>query len=292
MSDSVPSAVFWCLVAVTVVLAAVLIRLLFAGSVRRRRIAQLEAAVEARDNGLRQLVEARLPEVEKGQPPLRPTLDASLDGTAYALSVHLIEELFAATMKRARTRADQSAKSALKGAMRSIQGLANEQQLAISVMQERHDNPDMLAGLLEIDHTNAQFGRRAQAVAVLCGSWPGRQREASSLLDVVRGGTSRIRDYRRVKVNSQVEMAVISQAVEPVVLASAELLDNAARHSQPNTHVQVNIQPAHNGACIVIDDAGIGMADEEMRHAKEFIAGDSNIDIDRLGDPPQFGLAV
>ncbi|NUS53825.1 MAG: sensor histidine kinase, partial [Streptomycetaceae bacterium] len=162
-------------------------------------------------------------------------------------------------MSRAQTRADQSAKSALKGAMRALQGLANEQQLSISEMQERHDHPEVLHDLLQIDHTNAQFGRRAQAIAVLCGSWPGRQRAASPLLDVTRGATGRIRDYRRVRVHAQMEIAVVSRAVEPVVLAIAELLDNAARHSQPNTFVEVSIQPAHNGACVVSDDAGVGM---------------------------------
>ena len=46
-------------------------------------------------------------------------------------------------MRRAQIRADQSAKAALKGAMRALQGLANEQQLSISEMQEDHDNPDV-----------------------------------------------------------------------------------------------------------------------------------------------------
>ncbi|MGW0737240.1 hypothetical protein ACWD10_32925, partial [Streptomyces sp. NPDC002851] len=58
-------------------------------------------------------------------------------------------------------------------------------------------------GTEEIDHANAQFGRRAQAIAVLSGSWPGRQRAASALTDVVRGAKSRIRDYRRVQIHGQ-----------------------------------------------------------------------------------------
>ncbi|NUP31447.1 MAG: sensor histidine kinase, partial [Streptomycetaceae bacterium] len=176
--------------------------------------------------------------------------------------------------------------------MRALQGLANEQQLSISEMQERHDHPEVLHDLLQIDHTNAQFGRRAQAIAVLCGSWPGRQRAASPLLDVARGATSRIRDYRRVRVHAQMDIAVVSRAVEPVVLAVAELLDNAARHSQPNTFVEVSIQPAHNGACVVIDDAGVGMDEQEVAHAVRLLDGQSGVDVNRLGDPPQFGFAV
>ncbi|MBI0384431.1 ATP-binding protein, partial [Streptomyces albiflaviniger] len=174
----------------------------------------------------------------------------------------------------------------------AVQGLANEQQVSISEMQERHDNPDVLRDLLEIDHANAQFGRRAQAIAVLCGSWPGRQRLASSLTDVVRGAKSRIRDYQRVQVHTLIDVAVVSRAVEPAVLAVAELLDNAARHSQPNTSVEVSLQPVHNGACIVIDDAGVGMDGLEVQRAANLLSGQRAVDVSRLGDPPQFGFAV
>jgi hypothetical protein len=187
MTDSVPSVAFWCVVVVAVVLAAVLLRQRVAGAALRRHITHLEADVEARDHGLRELVEARLPLLENAQQPGRATPDQRLEGTSYALSVHLIEEMFGTAVTRAQARADQSAKAALKGAMRALQGLANEQQLSISDMQDRHDHPEVLRDLLEIDHANAQFGRRAQAIAVLCGSWPGRQRVASSLTDVTRG---------------------------------------------------------------------------------------------------------
>lgn len=120
----------------------------------------------------------------------------------------------------------------------------------------------------------------------------GRQRASSPLIDVVRGATSRIRDYRRIQTHSQVDIAVISRAVEPVVLCVAELLDNAARHSQPNTTVQVSLQPAHNGAAIVIDDAGVGLHELEMQHAARLLTGQRTVDINRLGDPPRFGFVV
>jgi hypothetical protein len=195
-------------------------------------------------------------------------------------------------MDTAKSRADQAAKATLKTMMRGVQSLASEQQLAISDMQERHDDPDVLEDLLRIDHMNSQLGRRAQATAVLCGSWPGQQRSDSSLTDVVRGATSRIRDYLRIEVHSQVNLAVVSRVVEPVVLAVAELLDNAARHSPPNTEVQVNFQSTHNGLAIVIDDAGVAMEPKETEQATALLSGRQSVDINRLGDPPQIGFAV
>ncbi|MFE1935127.1 ATP-binding protein [Streptomyces sp. NPDC059474] len=295
MTDHITEAVSWCLAAALLVVLVLLIRQRQITAGVRRRNATLEDSLRSRDEEVQHLVDVRLPSIADvlSQPgPLPGLRDEKLAGTAFAQSLHAVMEQFTRAVDKAQTRADASAKAALKASMRAVQGLANEQQVSISEMQERHDNPDVLRDLLEIDHANAQFGRRAQAIAVLCGSWPGRQRLASSLTDVVRGSKSRIRDYQRVQVHALIDVAVVSRSVEPVVLAVAELLDNAARHSQPNTSVEVSLQPVHNGACIVIDDAGVGMDGLEVQRAAALLSGQRAVDVSRLGDPPQFGFAV
>jgi hypothetical protein len=262
----------------------------------RNRATVLEKGANLRDDELSYLVTTRLPALVQSlngrQVEVPGARHPRLAEIPYGRHLDQVTEMFAESGGRAKARADESAKATLKAMMRGVQSLANEQQLAISRMQAQHDDPDVLEGLLKIDHMNAQLGRRAQASAVLCGSWPGLQRSASPLTDVVRGATSRIRDYLRVQVHSQVSDAVVSRAVEPVVLAVAELLDNAARHSQPNTPVEVNFQPAHNGMAIVIDDAGVAMNSEELKRAGRLLSGQEAVDINRLGDPPQVGFAV
>lgn len=295
MTERIPEAVLWCLAVGLIAVAVLLLRERGISARQRARTTELSDGLRARDEALRHLVTVRLPAVQDTAQP-RDTaalpLDHRLADTEFAGCLDAVVERFTDTVEHARARADQSAKAALKASMRSIQALANEQQVSIADMQDRHDNPDVLRDLLEIDHANAQFGRRAQAVAVLCGSWPGRQRATSALTEVVRGATSRIRDYRRVRVNGEVDLAVRSRAVEPVVLAVAELLDNAARHSQPGTTVEVTVQSVHNGACVVIDDAGVGMDGRAAEHAAELLTGTRPVDITRLGDPPRFGFAV
>ncbi|MFH8389607.1 ATP-binding protein [Streptomyces sp. NPDC018036] len=304
MTDRIPEAVSWCLAAGLLAVTVLLVRQRGISARQRRRTGDLAQDLRARDDELRHLAEVRLPVLE--DTPYRHhgpgaqdavlldtgPLDARLAGTDFAKQLDTVLERFSEAVGHARARADRSAKSALKASMRSIQALANEQQVAIAEMQDRHDHPDILRDLLEIDHTNAQFGRRAQAIAVLYGSWPGRQRSTSALVEVVRGATSRVRDYRRVRVNGQVDIAVESRAVEPVVLAVAELLDNAARHSQPDTTVEVTVQAAHNGACVVVDDAGVGMDAGAVERAAGLLTGRDPVDVTRLGDPPQFGFAV
>ncbi|MFH8366598.1 ATP-binding protein [Streptomyces sp. NPDC018031] len=295
MTDHISEVLVWCLAAVVAVVLVLLLRQHRITTAVRKRNTALEGSLRSRDEELRHLVAVRLPAVTDasgGPAPLPGLLDERLAGTAYAASLRSVSDLFQQAVEKAQAKADVSAKAALKASMRALQGLAHEQQLSISEMQDRHDNPDVLRDLLEIDHANSQFGRRAQAIAVLCGSWPGRQRAASSLTDVVRGAKSRIRDYRRIQVHSQADIAVISRGVEPVVLAVAELLDNAARHSQPNTTVEVSLQPVHNGACVVIDDAGVGMDGQEVQRAQAWLSGQRPVDVARLGDPPQFGFPV
>ncbi|MBM9509298.1 ATP-binding protein [Actinacidiphila acididurans] len=296
MTRHIPEAVFWCVAAVALAGLVLSLRQYRAAAALRRRLAAAEKTLRGRDAEVRHLVEVRLTALEEnhwaGGQPLPGLLDGGLFGTDFARSLQQVVDRFTGAAETARTRADHSAKATLKAAMRALQALANEQQLSISDMQDRHDSPHVLQDLLEIDHANSQFGRRAQAIAVLCGSWPGRQRAASPLIDVVRGATSRIRDYRRVEIHSAADIDVTSRAVEPVVLAVAELLDNAARHSQPNTSVEVNIRSAHNGVSVVIDDAGVGMDSGEIEEAGRRLSGTEDIDINRLGDPPQFGFAV
>ncbi|MFD1659594.1 ATP-binding protein [Streptomyces caeni] len=295
MTERIPEPLFWCLAALLLAVVVLLIRQ--HGITRRQRLLAetLAGDVRAREDEVRHLVSVRLPALaDSPHDPVPGTgpLDPRLAGTDFGKCLDGVLESFSGAVAHAQARADQSAKAALKASMHSIQALANEQQVAIAEMQDRHDHPDVLRDLLEIDHTNAQFGRRAQAIAVLCGSWPGRQRSTSPLVEVVRGATSRIRDYRRVRITGEVDIAVESRAVEPVVLAIAELLDNAARHSQPNTNVEVGVNAVHNGACVIVDDAGVGMDAQSVASATELLTGRRSVDVTRLDDPPRFGLAV
>lgn len=296
MTSHISEAVFWTTGAAALVLLFLLLRQLRVSAQLRKSHRILESGIRSRDEEIGHLVEVSLPAMLE---PYEGTAGAKgnakqpqLGETPFATRVEQLTGLFIRSGHATQLHAEQAAKSALKASMRAIQSLSNEQQLAISQMQEAHDDPQVLQDLLEIDHMNAQIGRRAQAIAVLCGSWPGRQRASAPLVDVVRGATSRIRDYRRVQVHAQADAAVISRAVEPVVLAIAELLDNAARHSQPNTTVQVGFQLAHNGVSIVIDDAGVGLQGRETQRASTLLSGEHAVDVSQLGDPPQFGFAV
>jgi two-component sensor histidine kinase len=203
-----------------------------------------------------------------------------------------LENGFSKSVEAEKERAQDATKSVLKSAMRTLQGLAAEQQSVISGLQSKYGESVILQDLLEIDHTNSQFGRRAQSIAVLCDGWLGRQRDVASVYDVVRSAQGRIRHFRRVEILSQVDFGITSRSVEPVALALAELLDNATSYSSPDTVVEINIRTVPKGVCIVVDDAGVGMNDEERAKATKLLSTERVSGVSGLGSPPQFGFAV
>lgn len=260
----------------------------------RERNRLLAEDARMRDDEIRNVANALLPALIESAERIKGSIlvHEELRGTPYAQNIETVVEMFTSAVEEARDRADDSAKTALKAAMRTLQGLAGEQQLAISEMQNNYVDSQLLQDLLAIDHMNSQFGRRAQVIAALCGGWTGRQRSAAPLYDVMRGAKGRIRDYLRVEIRMQSNVAVIGRAVEPVALAVAELLDNAASYSPPHTTIEINFQTVPNGVCVMVDDAGVGMHEEARQSAARFLSATEPVGITRLGHPPQFGFPV
>ncbi|MFF3067566.1 sensor histidine kinase [Kitasatospora sp. NPDC057936] len=186
-----------------------------------------------------------------------------------------------------------STQRAFLSVARRILVMAHDQQALLDEMERTHDDPALLEGLLKADHAAAQQARLAQTLAVLCGARAGRHwPEPVSLEDVVRGAQSRILPFQRVVVRSRIETAVVGAAAEALIHAVAELLDNATRYSPPSTQVFVTLMPVHNGAVIEIDDGGVGMPEQAVAKAGAALAGGSTLEVSRLGEVPQLGLAA
>ncbi|MBP0454302.1 sensor histidine kinase [Kitasatospora sp. RG8] len=204
-----------------------------------------------------------------------------------------LQSQHAAELAVVRQDAEEDTKAVLKAAMRTLQGLADEQQIVIDKVQRKYgDSPQILADLMLVDHANSQFGRRAQGIAVLCGGWLGRRESVASVYDVARSAQGRIRHFDRVRIHSQVSVSLASQVVEPVAVVLAELLANATNYSAPDTPVEISVQAVPTGVCLIIDDAGLGMGQEEKDRAAALLNPGAPISLTSLGNPPKFGFAV
>ncbi|MCU4750251.1 ATP-binding protein [Streptomyces sp. G-5] len=253
----------------------------------RRRIRGLREEITAWETGVGSLVERLHVDVEPG--PISPSAAVA------AIELHI--RWMAA---EGEARAEDAARGVVAVLARSVGALVGEQQRTAAEMLERHEDPKVVDDVMTIDHGAAQLGRRAQVLGVLAGTWPGVQREPAAVLDVVRGGAGRIRDYQRVRfVGEAPLLAVSARVVEPLALALAELLDNAARHSQPSSTVDVTLRATQTGVAITIDDAGMGLTSEDSAIAARLLAPatqgaepDSRVRLTELRNPPRLGWAA
>ncbi|WP_406211085.1 sensor histidine kinase [Kitasatospora sp. NBC_01560] len=253
----------WCATATGVLAALALV-----AAARYRAV----SATQRRRNNRQQRELARLQE--------QLTAELARRGTELA-AVQQEQELNASTQR------------AFLSVARRILVMAHDQQALLDEMERTHDDPALLEGLLKADHAAAQQARLAQTLAVLCGARAGRHwPEPVSLEDVVRGAQSRILPFQRVVVRSRIETAVVGAAAEALIHAVAELLDNATRYSPPSTQVFVTLMPVHNGAVVEIDDGGVGMPEHAIAKAASALAGGSALEVSRLGEVPQLGLAA
>ncbi|MFD4604981.1 ATP-binding protein [Streptomyces sp. NPDC058464] len=260
--------------------------------------AQLEGAEGAFITEVEHLAARRMPAAaaQLAHPHLRVPGPARqhTPGTPTGIALEYVLTALREELTAQRNRIDAAAQAGLRGATREIQAALYRLQDALRGLQQRYDDPELAQTLFALDHENEQSLRRAQVAAVVCGAWVGLAREESHVVDAVTGGQARLSGYHRVEVNNHLEpgTALVSHAVEPVAIIVAELLDNALRHSAPDTDVVVNLEHVHHGVCVTVDDAGLGMTQDERARAQRLVAGSDPILLTDLGDPPRMGLAA
>ncbi|MFF5897623.1 ATP-binding protein [Streptomyces argenteolus] len=196
------------------------------------------------------------------------------------------------TLREAKEAAEENTKAVLKGAASFLQSLAAEQTTLLDGIQRKYGNHAVLSELLDVNHANAQMARKAQGIAVMCGAPLGRRNRPASVYDVVRSAQGQIRNFHRVAIMQQTGLALKASAVAPVALAVAELLDNAASFSQHDAPIEVTFQRVQNNLCIVIDDAGVSMNDEDRQRATALLSGEVAPRLSQLGTQPKFGFPV
>ncbi|MFR9675242.1 sensor histidine kinase [Streptomyces sp. TR06-5] len=303
------AAVIWCGAVATLavaVLAAEVARRGAAAAAERARHAEREEALssrliqqEAATTALAQqlLPEAveRLQEGEFAEDVLLSMESADERLSAEFRSAHreLLRSVVQAVQAEETLR--DSAQRGVVNIARRVQAVIHQQARDLREMEERHGSrPDFFADLLKLDHGTALIGRLADSIAVLGGARPGRQwRKPVALYSVMRGAMSRITDYQRVELHSVVDVAVTGPAVEPLIHALAELLDNATRYSPPKTKVHLTASEVHAGVAIEIEDGGVGLSEEARSRAEQMLKeAHAGIDLNDLGEAPRLGLAV
>ncbi|MET4923380.1 ATP-binding protein [Streptomyces sp. PSRA5] len=183
-----------------------------------------------------------------------------------------------------------SVQTAFESVARNMHAMATVQQRVLDHVERAIDDPRLMADVMKADHAASQMTRKAQTLLVMCGIWPARREsQPVSLYDCVRGAQSRIVEFGRVEVHGGQTLFVVPPAVEGLMHAIAELLENATVFSPSRTQVIVTIREVGAGAVVEIDDAGLGMPPDVLHQAMSQLRDE--LDLTRLGAVPRLGLA-
>jgi signal transduction histidine kinase len=162
---------------------------------------------------------------------------------------------------------------------RRNQSLLHRQLTMLDGLESRAEADDLEA-LFRIDHLTTRMRRHAESLIILSGATPGRGwRRPVHITDVLRAAIAEIEDYTRAVVLTESEDGLVGAAVTDVVHLLAELLENAASFSPPNTEVRVMAERVGNGFCVEIEDRGLGVKPETLAEINR-----------RLAEPPEFDL--
>nr|WSY50767.1 nitrate- and nitrite sensing domain-containing protein [Streptomyces sp. NBC_00886] len=228
-------------------------------------------------------------DVESATPPLDYGDDelgqvAQAFNTAQRTAVHTAVEL-------ADTR--RGFQKVILGIARQSQNLVNLQLTKLDALERRHDDPEVLRGLYELDSTASQLRRYEENLVIISGEQPRRSwTEPVALIDILRSAVGEVAEYQRVEVHTEEEVCLAPPAVADVIHLLAELIDNATVYSPAPSPVGVRAGMVAKGLAIEVEDRGLGMSDEDYASLNEQLAVAPQFDVVALADDLRLGMFV
>ena len=259
-----------------------------------RSIARPLRRLSSRARSTADLAAAELVQVgepESGPPhPSLPALDAGTGGE--------LAELADAFNRLRGTAADAVTEQAnarraglqlLVGAAKRTQNLVAGQRTMVEELTRGTDDPVLLAGLHRVGHAALRLRRTADDLLVVTGNRDEtRVGGPIELATALRSAAAEIDDESRIRIGEPAEALLAPSLGIDLVLLFAELLENAAAFSPPESAVEISTEFEPSGDLLVrIADHGIGLPEDRLAEENR-----------RLAEPvdaasgQQLGLAV
>ncbi|MFF3263198.1 nitrate- and nitrite sensing domain-containing protein [Streptomyces sp. NPDC002932] len=176
---------------------------------------------------------------------------------------------------------------------RRTQQLIGQQLKKLDELERKHEDPEVLDGLFDLDHLTARLRRYEENLVILAGGSPHRRwRKPVPLLDVMRSAQGEVQDYRRVVLDLDGAPWLTERAVGPVSHVLAELIENALSFSRPPSPVEVRAARVSRGLAIEVEDRGLGMDDQQLADANELMSRPPRMDVLAHSDDIRLGLYV
>ncbi len=153
------------------------------------------------------------------------------------------------------------------------QSLVQRQLYMLDEYSQNERDPESLARLEQLNHLASRMRRNDENLLLLAGGDPGRRHNsATSVAKAVGEAAAEIEDSDRITVVDAAEAPIVANVVGDVVHLLAELLENAALFSPPNTKVRVATRHTVHEIVISIADEGIGLPPEQVSEINERLA--------------------
>ncbi|MFJ1791280.1 sensor histidine kinase [Kitasatospora griseola] len=264
----------------------------------RRRIGGLQAQAEELENSLPEVVErlgnGEQIDVEAQARAIEPDpwahTEDELAKLGEAFNLARTSALQAAVAQAEQHRAYERL---LQRIARRTQLLIGQQLKKLDELERKHEDPEILDGLFDLDHLTARLRRYEENLVILAGGTPHRRwRKPVPLLDVMRAAQGEVQDYRRVVIDLDGSPWVSERVVGPVAHVLAELIENALSFSRPPNPVEVRAGRVSRGVAIEIEDRGLGMDEEQIDHANLLMTRPPKADVLARGDDIRLGFYV
>ncbi|MEU1472986.1 nitrate- and nitrite sensing domain-containing protein [Streptomyces sp. NPDC005761] len=265
----------------------------------RRRIGRLQERAEELEKALPDVVE-RLGKGERIDVETEARAighDRKEGGKADELTQlgHALDLARTSALQAAVNQADQHRgfERLLQRIARRTQQLIGQQLKKLDELERKHEDPEVLDGLFDLDHLTARLRRYEENLVILAGGSPHRRwRKPVPLLDVMRSAQGEVQDYQRVVLDLDGAPWLSERAVGPVSHVLAELIENALTFSKPPSPVEVRAARVSRGLAIEVEDRGLGMEEEQLAEANELMSKPPRMDVLAHADDIRLGLYV
>ncbi|OLT36354.1 hypothetical protein BJF79_31250 [Actinomadura sp. CNU-125] len=134
---------------------------------------------------------------------------------------------------------------------------------SLDSVERQVEDTVLLHELFKIDHLTTRTLRGLERLAVLGGATARQVNAPLKLATAMRQAVAQIEHYPRVRVKvppAQVDADLPGYAGPEITLLLAELVENAAKFSPPDTTVQMAAVPTPSGVSIEVADKGLPMS--------------------------------
>ncbi|MFW6691928.1 ATP-binding protein [Streptomyces sp. MAR4 CNX-425] len=267
---------------------------------RTERNAELTALLEAAQRELLRLVD-QAQRGERPEPDARalstsPAGFAPAGGGAADVTPESVERLVHATVHAAlKAVVDVSSRGRIEvfvNLARRLQNLVIRSLDELDGLEKRVEDPDLLHGLFQLDHLVTRLRRQVESLAILGGAVPRRISRPMPVNAVLRSAVSEVEDYGRVKLVPPMTGVLQGGVAPDVIHLIAELVENAAGFSPPDTKVELRVEPAAAGLVVEIDDRGLGLQSDTQDRMNTLLSRATPQAVDEQIKDGRIGLLV